>query len=232
MSATAGGAIGRLAAATERLRRCSASAGIAGEDGGGDGGGGGGGAVDVVDLTQALMNHDDDDDDKDVADDADDVLDPAVPPASQDDAAKGALSCSICLEPCALDGAHQVSSLSCGHCFGHACIERWLTRHKKGNGGKCPQCNRRAKVADVRKLFVPAFRAFVDTSEVDAAREELARERAGRIEASFESERARGRLKKLEAELSELSEARAAAARELEEARARVKELEEARSAA
>ena len=99
MSTTAGGAIGRLAAATEPLRRCSASAGIDAEDGGG-GGGGGGAPVDViVDLTQA-PNHDDDDDDgdgdgADDADDADDVLDPALPPASQDDAAKGALSCSI-----------------------------------------------------------------------------------------------------------------------------------------
>ena len=87
------------------------------------------------------------------------------------------LACSICLEPCALGGPHQVCALACGHCFGHRCISSWLDRHKRGNGGKCPQCNVRAKAADVRKLFVPTFAAFVDTAELDDARADLARER-------------------------------------------------------
>jgi hypothetical protein len=47
----------------------------------------------------------------------------------------GQLACSICLEATAIGGPHQVSSLSCGHCFGHACIAEWLTRKKRGNGG-------------------------------------------------------------------------------------------------
>lgn len=115
----------------------------------------------------------------------------------------GTLACSICLEPTAVGGPHQVSSLACGHCFGHACIFTWLDRKKRGNGGKCPQCNRRAKVADIRKLFVPHFKSFVDTAELDETRKELAKERAGRIEAEADKMRISARLKKIEADLAE-----------------------------
>jgi E3 ubiquitin-protein ligase RFWD3 len=96
-----------------------------------------------------------------------------APHCSQGDG--GILACSICLEATAIGGPHQVSSLACGHCFGHACIVEWLTRKKRGNGGRCPQCNRKSKLADVRKLFVPAFRSFVDTAELDEARANLAK---------------------------------------------------------
>ena len=97
--------------------------------------------------------------------------------------AQGALACSVCLEPVAISGPHQVCALACGHCLGHSCIHTWLERKKRGNGGRCPQCNKKAVTKDIRKLFVPDFRAFVDTEELDEAREALAKERAGRIEA-------------------------------------------------
>lgn len=126
------------------------------------------------------------------------------------------LACSICLEPCALGGPHQVCALACGHCFGHRCISSWLDRHKRGNGGKCPQCNVRAKAADVRKLFVPTFAAFVDTAELDDARADLARERARRVEADANYSRVSKCAKKLEADLAE-------ATRALEDARAEAK---------
>ena len=126
------------------------------------------------------------------------------------------LACSICLEPCALGGPHQVCALACGHCFGHRCISSWLDRHKRGNGGKCPQCNVRAKAADVRKLFVPTFAAFVDTAELDDSRADLARERARRVEADANYSRVSKCAKKLEADLAE-------ATRALEDARAEAK---------
>ena len=56
--------------------------------------------------------------------------------------AQGALACSVCLEPVAISGPHQVCALACGHCFGHSCIHTWLERKKRGNGGRCPQCNK------------------------------------------------------------------------------------------
>ena len=117
--------------------------------------------------------------------------------------AQGALACSVCLEPVAISGPHQVCALACGHCFGHSCIHTWLERKKRGNGGRCPQCNKKAVTKDIRKLFVPDFRAFVDTEELDEAREALAKERAGRIEAEANQLRISQRLKKTEERLKE-----------------------------
>jgi E3 ubiquitin-protein ligase RFWD3 len=113
----------------------------------------------------------------------------AVPMMTQGES-QGTLACSVCLEPVAISGPHQVSALACGHCFGHSCIHTWLERKKRGNGGRCPQCNKKAVTKDIRKLFVPDFRSFVDTEELDEAREALAKERAGRTRGTTEGVRA------------------------------------------
>ena len=135
----------------------------------------------------------------------------APPPSSPRGEPGEALACSICLEPTAMGGPHQISSLACGHCFGHACIFEWLDRKKRGNGGKCPQCNVKSKTADVRKLFVPSFNTFVDTTELDESRAELKRERAGRVEAEANLMRVSQRLRKVEKDLAEAIRERAAA---------------------
>ncbi|XP_009377040.2 E3 ubiquitin-protein ligase RFWD3 isoform X3 [Pyrus x bretschneideri] len=62
------------------------------------------------------------------------------------------LFCSICLEPWTNDGDHHISCLPCGHLFGMSCIKRWL--QQRSNSGKCPQCNKKCALKDVRKLFV------------------------------------------------------------------------------
>ena len=146
----------------------------------------------------------------DERDDDDDDDDEGPPPLNAAHAvpmtqgeAQGALACSVCLEPVAISGPHQVCALACGHCFGHSCIHTWLERKKRGNGGRCPQCNKKAVTKDIRKLFVPDFRAFVDTEELDEAREALAKERAGRIEAEANQLRISQRLKKTEERLKE-----------------------------
>ena len=131
----------------------------------------------------------------------------AVPMMTQGES-QGTLACSVCLEPVAISGPHQVSALACGHCFGHSCIHTWLERKKRGNGGRCPQCNKKAVTKDIRKLFVPDFRSFVDTEELDEAREALAKERAGRIEAEANQLRISQRLKKLEERLKESEQER------------------------
>ena len=97
------------------------------------------------------------------------------------------------------------------YCFGHSCIFEWLDRKKRGNGGKCPQCNVKAKTADIRKLFVPSFHTFVDTTELDESRAELKRERAGRIEAEANLMRVSQRLRKVEKDLADAVRERAAA---------------------
>ncbi|CAM6045047.1 unnamed protein product [Sphagnum compactum] len=51
-------------------------------------------------------------------------------------------------------------SLACGHLFGKSCIKRWLRQAGKKQG-KCPQCNCRARVEDLRTLYVPQI-AVID----------------------------------------------------------------------
>ncbi|KAH8965184.1 hypothetical protein BDL97_04G105400 [Sphagnum fallax] len=47
-----------------------------------------------------------------------------------------------------------ICSLACGHLFGKSCIKRWLRQVSKKQG-KCPQCNCRARVKDLRMVYVP-----------------------------------------------------------------------------
>ena len=46
-----------------------------------------------------------------------------------------------------------------------SCIDKWL---KGQSGGKCPQCNAKAKKADIRVIFAKAI-SVVDTTERDRA---------------------------------------------------------------
>ncbi|KAL4225243.1 RING finger and WD repeat domain-containing protein 3 [Mactra antiquata] len=80
--------------------------------------------------------------------------------------------CPICFESWTTSGLHRLSSLKCGHLFGQSCIEKWL----KGQGGKCPHCNAKAKRQDIRVLYAKSIKA-IDTSERDRAMKELQKER-------------------------------------------------------
>ncbi|KAJ8298684.1 hypothetical protein KUTeg_022744 [Tegillarca granosa] len=71
--------------------------------------------------------------------------------------------------------------------FGQSCIEKWL----KGQGGKCPQCNAKAKRQDIRVLYAKSLKA-VDTTERDQALKELERERE--VRKRIEMEAAQNRL--------------------------------------
>ncbi|VVA41076.1 PREDICTED: E3 ubiquitin-ligase RFWD3 [Prunus dulcis] len=61
------------------------------------------------------------------------------------------LFCPICLDAWTNDGDHRICCLPCGHIYGMSCITKWLQRR---NSRKCPQCNQKCKLKDVRKLFV------------------------------------------------------------------------------
>ncbi|KAI3880623.1 hypothetical protein MKX03_037495 [Papaver bracteatum] len=62
--------------------------------------------------------------------------------------------CSICLNPYASQGDHQVSCLPCGHLYGLSCIERWI-KHSNRHYSKCPVCNQKCLLKDVVRLYVP-----------------------------------------------------------------------------
>lgn len=136
-----------------------------------------------------------------------------------------AVSCSVCLEPCSINGTHQVTSLHCGHVFGHDCIYQWLDRKKKGNGGKCPQCGQKASVKDLRKLFVPNFHAFVDIDEVEQLKQQLSHEKANRVNAEMTAISVSRRLIKVEKELSDSIENVKTLEAELDAARKELKNV-------
>lgn len=61
------------------------------------------------------------------------------------------LICPICMDAWTNDGDHHICCLPCGHIYGMSCVKKWLQQKK--NSGKCPQCNRRCSMKDVRKLY-------------------------------------------------------------------------------
>ncbi|XP_047335250.1 E3 ubiquitin-protein ligase RFWD3-like isoform X2 [Impatiens glandulifera] len=58
-------------------------------------------------------------------------------------------ACPICMDAFHSVGDHQICCLPCGHLYGLSCITRWIKKHKH----KCPQCNKRCTLKDVRKIY-------------------------------------------------------------------------------
>ncbi|KAK3102173.1 hypothetical protein FSP39_009342 [Pinctada imbricata] len=94
--------------------------------------------------------------------------------------------CPICFDDWTTSGSHRLSSLKCGHLFGQSCIEKWL----KGQGGKCPQCNAKAKRQDIRVLYAKSIKA-IDTTERDRALQDLEKEKEARRKAEMEAAQSR-----------------------------------------
>ncbi|XP_043563174.1 E3 ubiquitin-protein ligase RFWD3 [Chiloscyllium plagiosum] len=108
-------------------------------------------------------------------------------------------TCSICFEPWTNAGEHRLVTLRCGHLFGYTCIDRWLRKQ----GGKCPQCNKKAKRSDVVVLYAPTLKA-VDTSEQERLKSDLEKEQMMRRKAELESAQCRLQLQFLTEECSKL----------------------------
>ncbi|KAL3841397.1 hypothetical protein ACJMK2_019549 [Sinanodonta woodiana] len=100
------------------------------------------------------------------------VKSPAKAGDGADDNDEEGECCSICFENWTNSGNHRLCSLKCGHLFGQGCIEKWL----RGQGGKCPQCNAKAKRQDIRVIYAKSIKAL-DTAERDRVLQELEKER-------------------------------------------------------
>ncbi|KAL9267016.1 E3 ubiquitin-protein ligase RFWD3-like protein [Drosera capensis] len=61
------------------------------------------------------------------------------------------LVCPICMEAWSNEGEHNPSCLPCGHLYGMPCIKKWLRKQK--SSGKCPQCNKKCTLKDVRRIY-------------------------------------------------------------------------------
>ncbi|NXK09843.1 RFWD3 ligase, partial [Herpetotheres cachinnans] len=108
-------------------------------------------------------------------------------------------TCAICFEQWTNAGNHRLSALRCGHLFGYTCIERWL----KGQTGKCPQCNKKAKRSDIVILYARTLKAL-DTSEQERMKSSLEKEQMLRRQAELESAQSRLQLQVLTDECSKL----------------------------
>ncbi|NXT79439.1 RFWD3 ligase, partial [Zapornia atra] len=108
-------------------------------------------------------------------------------------------TCAICFEQWTNAGDHRLSALRCGHLFGYTCIDRWL----KGQAGKCPQCNKKAKRSDIVILYARTLKAL-DTSEQERMKSSLEKEQMLRREAELESAQSRLQLQVLTDECSKL----------------------------
>ncbi|XP_074957873.1 E3 ubiquitin-protein ligase RFWD3 isoform X2 [Phalacrocorax aristotelis] len=124
-------------------------------------------------------------------------LEPSVPVAPLDE--EEGDTCAICFEQWTNAGDHRLSALRCGHLFGYTCIERWL----KGQGGKCPQCNKNAKRSDIVILYARTLKAL-DTSEQERMKSSLEKEQILRRQAELESAQSRLQLQVLTDECSKL----------------------------
>ncbi|KFQ13272.1 E3 ubiquitin-protein ligase RFWD3, partial [Leptosomus discolor] len=124
-------------------------------------------------------------------------LEPSVPVAPLDE--EEGDTCAICFEQWTNAGDHRLSALRCGHLFGYTCIERWL----KGQAGKCPQCNKKAKRSDIVILYARTLKAL-DTSEQERMKSSLEKEQMLRRQAELESAQSRLQLQVLTDECSKL----------------------------
>ncbi|XP_049661766.1 E3 ubiquitin-protein ligase RFWD3 isoform X2 [Accipiter gentilis] len=124
-------------------------------------------------------------------------LEPSVPVAPLDE--EEGDTCAICFEQWTNAGDHRLSALRCGHLFGYTCIERWL----KGQAGKCPQCNKKAKRSDIVILYARTLKAL-DTSEQERMKSSLEKEQKLRKQAELESAQSRLQLQVLTDECSKL----------------------------
>ncbi|KFW77477.1 E3 ubiquitin-protein ligase RFWD3, partial [Manacus vitellinus] len=108
-------------------------------------------------------------------------------------------TCAICFEQWTNAGEHRLSALRCGHLFGYTCIDRWL----RGQAGKCPQCNKKAKRSDIVVLYARTLKAL-DTCEQERMRSSLEKEKMLRRQAELESAQSRLQLQVLTDECSKL----------------------------
>uniref|UniRef100_A0A8B9UBJ4 RING-type E3 ubiquitin transferase n=1 Tax=Anas zonorhyncha TaxID=75864 RepID=A0A8B9UBJ4_9AVES len=108
-------------------------------------------------------------------------------------------TCAICFEQWTNAGDHRLSALRCGHLFGYTCIERWL----RGQAGKCPQCNKKAKRSDIVVLYARTLKAL-DTSEQERMKRSIEKEQMLRRQAELESAQSRLQLQVLTDECSKL----------------------------
>ena len=94
-----------------------------------------------------------------------------IPPTLNESLSDDKNACVICCENLTSDGRHEIVVLvGCGHIFGKDCILQWIKKGKK----ECPNCKKKTKVSDVRKIYPASMPLVVlDNSEAESLRKKL-----------------------------------------------------------
>lgn len=77
--------------------------------------------------------------------------------------------CTICYSEYTNSGDHRLGCLKCGHLFGEKCIIHWLKAGCDRDRRRCPTCNKKAAIKDVRILYARNIIA-ADTTELNRLR--------------------------------------------------------------
>lgn len=94
------------------------------------------------------------------------------PVDDEDDDPDSGRLCPICMDYWSNSGEHRLCSLRCGHLFGHSCVLKWLQVACAGGSRRCPQCNKKAAVKDIRLIYASNV-AVIDTVEIDLLKKQL-----------------------------------------------------------
>uniref|UniRef100_A0A8D9ENJ2 RING-type E3 ubiquitin transferase n=1 Tax=Cacopsylla melanoneura TaxID=428564 RepID=A0A8D9ENJ2_9HEMI len=109
--------------------------------------------------------------------------------------------CNICYDNYTAVGPHRPACLKCGHIFGFACLERWLKVSCSGGNRRCPSCNKKAHVKDIRLLYCCNLRA-VDNTRVYQLSTDLEQEKVQNSKFKVEITSHKIKIEGLEKELT------------------------------
>uniref|UniRef100_A0A2S2PGK9 RING-type E3 ubiquitin transferase n=1 Tax=Schizaphis graminum TaxID=13262 RepID=A0A2S2PGK9_SCHGA len=99
-----------------------------------------------------------------------------------------AFACSICLDTLTNTGSHKPACLKCGHIFGENCLQRWIKIGCNRDARRCPTCNTKASLKDIRVLYTRNLVA-VDTAEITALELKVEQENRAKNLMHLEAER-------------------------------------------
>ncbi|XP_015191143.1 PREDICTED: E3 ubiquitin-protein ligase RFWD3-like [Polistes dominula] len=81
-------------------------------------------------------------------------------------------SCPICMDLWTATGDHRLCCLRCGHLFGRSCVTKWLQVSCTPSNRRCPQCNIKANLKDIRNLYATKL-VSIDNVELELVKSQL-----------------------------------------------------------
>ncbi|KAI5734234.1 hypothetical protein M8J77_004137 [Diaphorina citri] len=120
---------------------------------------------------------------------------------SQEDEDGVDVGCNICYDSYTAVGPHRPVCLKCGHIFGFSCVERWLKVSCSNGNRRCPTCNKKASLKDIRYLYCCNLRA-VDNTRVHQLTTELEKEKIQNSKYKVEITTVKIKMASLEKELN------------------------------